>query len=265
MVVLDNLPDCAPAGLATLFDGIERELSTENNPEGIYRVLTDAAVRDVPGAEYAGISQSTAGPTGRLVTLAATDELVAVTDEIQYELNSGPCVDAIMQETVFNAADLRNDLRWPEFGRRAYETAGVVSMLSYRLYTEDHNGLVAAMNMYSTTPAAFGSESQTIGLLLATHGALAVAAATSREKARNLGQALENSREIGVAMGVLMIQHKITREQAFDLLRIASQHTHRKLADIASEVADTGSLALPVHAPADPRRLQHDGQNATHD
>jgi hypothetical protein len=42
-----------------------------------------------------------------------------------------------------------------------------------------------------------------------------------------------------------MTQHKFTREQAFDLLRIASQHTHRKLAAIAVEVADTGTLTLP--------------------
>ena len=42
-----------------------------------------------------------------------------------------------------------------------------------------------------------------------------------------------------------MNQHKITRGQAFDLLRIASQHGHRKLVQIATEVADTGILNLP--------------------
>jgi hypothetical protein len=42
-----------------------------------------------------------------------------------------------------------------------------------------------------------------------------------------------------------MSQHKITRQQAFDLLRISSQHTHRRLADIAVDVADTGTLELP--------------------
>ena len=47
------------------------------------------------------------------------------------------------------------------------------------------------------------------------------------------------------AIGVLMSVHKVTRQQAFDLLRIASQQTHRKLVDIATEVGDTGSLSLP--------------------
>jgi AmiR/NasT family two-component response regulator len=54
------------------------------------------------------------------------------------------------------------------------------------------------------------------------------------------------NREIGIAMGVLMNAHKITRQQAFDLLRIVSQHTHRKLYEIARDVADTGALDLPA-------------------
>jgi 2-keto-3-deoxy-L-rhamnonate aldolase RhmA len=54
---------------------------------------------------------------------------------------------------------------------------------------------------------------------------------------------------------VLMAQQKITREQAFDLLRIASQHGHRKLAEIAAQVAETGALpAIPVkRSPANPK------------
>jgi AmiR/NasT family two-component response regulator len=46
-------------------------------------------------------------------------------------------------------------------------------------------------------------------------------------------------------MGVLMANHKITRQEAFDLLRIASQRSNRKLRHIATQVADTGTLDLP--------------------
>ena len=38
-----------------------------------------------------------------------------------------------------------------------------------------------------------------------------------------------------------MAHHQLTRDQAFDLLRLASQRTNRKLADIAREVAETGA------------------------
>ena len=96
-----------------------------------------------------------------------------------------------------------------------------------------------------TWPPAFNENDQTVGLLLATHGALAVSALRRGETAAHLARALASNREIGVAMGVLMNQHKITRDQAFDLLRITSQHTHRKLAEIAADVADTGTLEVP--------------------
>jgi AmiR/NasT family two-component response regulator len=45
-----------------------------------------------------------------------------------------------------------------------------------------------------------------------------------------------------MAMGILMSQHRITRVQAFDLLRIVSQRSNRKLSQIAVEVGDTGIL-----------------------
>ena len=65
----------------------------------------------------------------------------------------------------------------------------------------------------------------------------------ARGRATNLVRALESNREIGVAMGILMQRHQVSREVAFDLLRTASQDTNRKLSVVASEVADTGMLA----------------------
>jgi len=48
-----------------------------------------------------------------------------------------------------------------------------------------------------------------------------------------------------MAIGILMFKHKITEDQAFQLLRLTSQHTHRKLAELANDVLDTGQLDLP--------------------
>ena len=50
--------------------------------------------------------------------------------------------------------------------------------------------------------------------------------------------------ETGVAMGILMHQHRLTRTQAFDVLRVASQNSNRKLAQVAVDVADTGVLSI---------------------
>lgn len=206
--------------------------------------LVEVAAQRVDGAEYAGVTVGRDGD--RFATVAASADLVHRCDQIQYDLGSGPCVDAVLAGSVFNAADLRTDARWPEFGRRCVDATGILSMLSIRLFIESDADLIAGLNMYSHTPGAFDEISESVANLLATHGALAVAKAAAEEKARNLERALKNSRDIGCAMGVLMASHKITRQQAFDLLRMASQHSHRKLAEIAVEVADTGALPAGI-------------------
>jgi AmiR/NasT family two-component response regulator len=71
---------------------------------------------------------------------------------------------------------------------------------------------------------------------------------TERRLARALNQvanleiALASNRDIGTAIGILMKSHLVTQDQAFTMLRTASQHGHRKLRDIANDVIFTGSL-----------------------
>jgi AmiR/NasT family two-component response regulator len=62
---------------------------------------------------------------------------------------------------------------------------------------------------------------------------------------------LRSNREIGVAIGILMFQYGVTEQAAFDLLRVTSQHQHRKLRQIAAEVAFSGELPTP------PERANH--------
>lgn len=224
---------------AELFADIGRRLVSVTAPKTAFDVLVKLAVENVAGAEEAGITQYR---NQNFVTTAATGEDVVAVDRIQYELRSGPCVDAIEEDTVFRAEDLATDARWPEFGRLASERNGIRSMLSFRLFLEDDSSTVAALNMYATRPGAFGEDSYLVGLMLASHGALAVTSALAREKVANLERALISSRTIGTAIGILMAQSKITSDHAFDLLRLASQHLHRKLADIAADVVDTGAL-----------------------
>jgi transcriptional regulator with GAF, ATPase, and Fis domain len=230
----------SPVELAELFDAVARELSAAPDNKAALSLVADVAVRHVDGADYAGI---TVGKDGeQFETVAATADIVRRCDQIQYDLRHGPCVDAVVAEPCYNAADLRVDERWPEFARRCVEQTGIVSMLSMRLFIESDADLIAGLNMYSHQPRAFNENSETVAHLLATHGALAVGKASAEDKSRNLMRALQTSREIGMAMGIVMNSYKVTREQAFDLLCIASQRSHRKLAEIASQVTETGAL-----------------------
>ncbi len=64
----------------------------------------------------------------------------------------------------------------------------------------------------------------------------------ANDKIKNLEIALQSSREIGTAIGILMCQRHVTADRAFEMLRTASQHKHRKLRDIATDVVFTGAL-----------------------
>lgn len=156
-----------PAPTAALF-------AVDPRPVEAFRIVTALAVREVPGAQFAGITQ---GLHHSFRTIAPTDDVVSVADEIQYALCSGPCVDAILHHRTFATGDLPHDERWPEFGRRAYESTRVLSMLSFRLFIEGQSELIAGLNLYSRSTTAFDDTSHALGLILATHGALAASAA----------------------------------------------------------------------------------------
>ena len=215
----------------------------EHQGEGIHvpRVVQFAAAA-VPGAEHAAISMTSGSRPPK--TIAATGELPLLVDKIQYELGEGPSMQALAQSDLVWADDLSTDGQWPQFAPRAVETTGVHSIASYRLFlTSDRRG---ALNFYSTSPHAFDRLALGIGTIFASYASLTLLNDLHQDKIMTLERALESSREIGTAIGILMARELCTADQAFNLLRDASQHTHRKLRDIASQVNETGSL--PDHA-----------------
>jgi tetrahydromethanopterin S-methyltransferase subunit F len=64
------------------------------------------------------------------------------------------------------------------------------------------------------------------------------------EMNENLTNGLQTSRQIGMAMGILMYSHKITAEAAFELLREVSGRTHRKVRDLAVDIIERGGVDL---------------------
>ena len=99
--------------------------------------------------------------------------------------------------------------------------------------------------------------------MFAAYASMALLAAARHDTANHLTRALETNREIGVAMGILMANGKLTSQQAFDQLRTASQNLNRKLHDIAADVALTGTTA-PGRAQARQATLIVSGGPAGH-
>jgi GAF domain-containing protein len=226
------------AALAGVFADIARRLQAETSPEGTQDRVTHTAVATVDGCDHAAIS--IVRRRGGLQTVSATDDVPQRVDAIQYEAGEGPCLDVLAERQTSVIDDLAADERWPAFSRRAVDETGVRSMLSFRLFVQGDT--IGVLNLYSRRPAAFDEHGRAIGTVLAAHAAIAVSAAREREHAEQLEDALLSSREIGMAMGVLMGRGGMTQDEAFALLRQSSQHLRRKLRDIAADVVETGQL-----------------------
>lgn len=88
--------------------------------------------------------------------------------------------------------------------------------------------------------------------MFADHAAVvlsnAMSFAASEETNRQLQTALETARTIGRAQGVLMARQNCCADDAFDMLRRASQRSNRKLREIAQEII------APLEEPARPER-----------
>jgi GAF domain-containing protein len=234
-----------PTERACDFAALSRLIANQPSLEATLDAIVRTATKAINGADFAAIT--TQRPSGKFETVASTDVRAQVVDDLQYATGEGPCVDSIREHHVFRSDYLPTDERWPIFGRLVTNRTEVLSMLCHRLFLEEETTL-GALNLYSIKPAAFTNESIDALDVLATHAAIAFAKAQEQEENAHLQVALSSNRTIGIAMGILMSSQGITRQHAFDALRIASQHSHRKLVEIAKSVEFTGELTTDVRA-----------------
>jgi hypothetical protein len=129
---------------------------------------------------------------------------------------------------------MAHETRWPQFAARAAE-AGAASMLSIQLWVEGDN--LGALNLYSRRVDAFDHESEQVGLLFASHAAVAFAGAQGMN---HMVEAVATRDLIGQAKGILMERYRVTGDQAFRMLVKVSNDNNRALRSVAQDLASTG-------------------------
>ena len=95
---------------------------------------------------------------------------------------------------------------------------------------------VGALDLFSDTPGALTQRSVDQSAILASLASVAIMTVRARGEAANLTKALDNSRAIGKAVGLIMAARKIDDEQAFQVLRRTSQELNMKLSLVAEEI-----------------------------
>jgi GAF domain-containing protein len=211
-------------------------------------VLTDVtaiAARGIPGAEASSITLLRGD---KAFTVAHFGEMALAADELQYEHGYGPCMDAGRGGVLLRVDDMRTEQRWPDYVTHVLTSTPVRSSLSIPLPYQGSS--IGALNNYSTKPAAFASpESLQAGTDVAEVIAVAVANADGHaqlfEQARHMRLAMESRAVIEQAKGVLMAQRHVDAEQAFEILRDASQRYNRKLRDIAFGIVESAQADPP--------------------
>ncbi len=220
--------------LATELAELARSLQQEPDSDAILAGFVHAALDLIPGVDEGSVSVV----LGRknIGSRAPSGGLPERIDALQMETGQGPCLEAAYEQRTVRVADMAHEERWPLFAQRATE-AGAKGMLSIQLWVEGDD--LGALNLYSYEANAFTDESENIGLLVASHASVAFAEA---EKSRQLHEAVNSRDVIGQAKGILMERHKISGEQAFIVLSIASQRAHIKLWDVADHLINSGEL-----------------------
>lgn len=212
---------------------LARDLQDEDRSEAVMQRIVDVAARSVPGAVGAAI---TLVDRNQITSPAHSDARARTVGLAQGEVGDGPCVETARKERTLRSDDLRSETRWPAWAEIAVAN-GVCSVMSLQLFVE-HDSM-GALDVYGGQPNAFDDDAEEIGLLLASHAAIALA---DTRKIENLDIAVSSRDIIGQAKGILMERYKVTAQEAFDLLVYASQHSHRKLRDICLDLATTGEL-----------------------
>lgn len=207
--------------IAELVDSLS-DLNTDS-----IEVLTSTACKVVPGADFASVTL--VHSDGSVDTLAPTDPVVASADQLQVELNEGPCVDAATDDAMFVAEDLVNDERWPNYGPKV-AALGIKAQMGIDLHHPGRSR--AALNLYAQQTWLFVDAVET-AVLFASHASLVLGYANASD---HFQRALASRSTIGQALGIVMERYQVNEERAFQFMTRVSQDSNIKLREVAADI-----------------------------
>ncbi|HUB54653.1 MAG TPA: GAF and ANTAR domain-containing protein [Mycobacterium sp.] len=222
-----------PSGLIREVAELVQTLQQQDTDvDAVLAELTASAVSAMPGAQHAGIT--IASRNGNVRTASATGHYPVQLDEIQQRHEQGPCLSAAWENHVIRIDDMKLENRWPAYCREVANETPIRSIISFQLFA-DHNQM-GALNFYAEQPYAFDGDAAEMGLILATHAALAWNMVRRDEQFRS---ALASRDIIGQAKGMIMERFKIDAVRAFELLKRLSQSSNTALAMVARQLVES--------------------------
>jgi GAF domain-containing protein len=219
--------------LATTLHELATVLQTQRTLGGALAGIAEAATVSVPGCDAATIAISV---EGRPATAAITARVALELDMVQYEVGEGPCL------TSFDAMEtIRLDVAGPEEAFPHFAAAarakGVRAVLSVPATWGGE--VVATLNLYSRT-RPFDESGVSVAAVLAAQVAIAVSRspefAAARAFVEEAQRNADDSAQVNLATGLLMVNQECTSEQAAGLLNEAAAHDEQSILEIAQRI-----------------------------
>lgn len=175
---------------------------------------------------------------GSLLTVASTDRDAWEADQVEFDVEDGPCVELLRYGTAHGGIDLSVERRWPAWSA----VAGLLGFGSAAAVGAelDEGGQRLVLNCYSVDDTLLGEGAldraqQFVEQVVFTIP-LALELARQSTEVAHLQEALASRSTIDQALGVLMAQNQCTRDEAFGVLRRASQNRNVKLREVAAAI-----------------------------
>ena len=196
--------------------------------------LAERALRCTPGC--CGATATATDAAGPLEEPAVTHPDLAGLVAVQDETGEGPIPEALATGAPVGADDLLHDDRWPRYRAAALDVGVRFSAtLPYR-----RDDLTLTLTLYALRPrslqAVVGGATALLGDLSATGLARDRRYRETLAQVEQLDSALRSRPVIDQACGIVMCLRGCDAREAFELLRRMSQHSNRKLADLARGV-----------------------------
>lgn len=158
-------------------------------------------------------------------------------EEQQVEAGEGPCITAMSGAGAVHVSDVTRESRWPGFGQAAAERGyGAVLVVPIDLDDECR----AALSFYATTFSGFTDAeiltAENVARQLCRPLRLSLRIGRLQDARDDLASAMKSRTVIDMAIGVVMAQNRCPPDEAFTLLRKASNARNTKLREVSASI-----------------------------
>ena len=230
----------APNRVSDTVAAITARLTARHDGLAILHAVTDACA-ELLSADATGVLVR--DPRGGVAVGSASDERARFVELLQVQINQGPCLDCINDNTQVMSSDLDMDRsRWPEFADAAL-AAGYRSLYAFPLRLMSR--AVGGINVLYQLRTELSLSAVNLGQALADLAVLGLTQERDERRVERLAEqtltTLNDRVHVSQAVGILAGELDLTPDDARTRLAEYAKLTGRSVRDLARAITD-GSL-----------------------